>query len=91
MVTMKDIRNVVLQEIEERFNPFRIQTLGDSDVDSIEVMSKPGFPVISVDFGSDVEVYRTTDPDDVKMLIPADPNFIDRLCEVLDYFYVPRR
>jgi len=89
---MYEIRDVVFQEIEERFNPFQIQKVGESKFEpSIEIMSKPGLPVITVDFGETVEVYRTTDPDDVVSLAIEDPSFNDSLAEALDYFYVPRR
>lgn len=92
MVTMKDIRDVVLQEIEQQFNTYQIQSVGNYHTDpSIEVTAKSGFPVICIDFGDIVEVYRSSDVDDIVRLDASDPNFILTLGEALDYFQVPRK
>jgi hypothetical protein len=81
----------MLQEIKQLFNVYEIRSMGDLAGPSIEMAIKPGFPVICVDFGEMVEIYRSTDPDDVARLDASDPKFIPTLCETLDYFQVPRK
>lgn len=91
MVSMYDVRDAVLQELGSKFTPYRIQKVGETHIEPfIEITPRCGYPVINLDFGESVEVYRSTDPDDVIKLEIASPKFLDDLCEAMDYFYVPR-